>query len=68
MHDMCHKPMLLQAMHDEDDEADVFDQMQRAQLSAMDSDSSAYFAARKQVRKKQAAQTQNAFARASRRS
>ena len=54
---------MTQAVYDEEDETDAFEQMQRAQLSAMDSDSSAFFAARKQVRKKQAAQMQHGFAR-----
>ena len=40
----------------EDDEHQAFERMQHAQLTAMDPDSSAFFAARKQVRRKQAAQ------------
>jgi len=45
-------------MEGEDDEMQVFEHMQHAQLTAMDPDSSAFFAARKQVRRKQAAQVQ----------
>lgn len=50
----------------QDDEAEVFDRMQQAQLSTIDLDSSAFFTARKQVRRKQAAQTQRNFQRTAR--
>lgn len=50
-----------------DDETEAFERMQQAQLGSMDPDSSAFLAARKQVRKKQAAQVQRSHARLSRR-
>lgn len=60
--------MWLQAEVDRgDDESEAFERMQQAQLASMDPDSSAFFAARKQVRKKQAAQVQRSHARPGRR-
>lgn len=50
----------------EDDEHQAFERMQHAQLTAMDPDSSAFFAARKQVRRKQAAQMHKSFAQSTR--
>ncbi|DBA69401.1 TPA: Kinesin heavy chain [Trebouxia sp. C0005] len=51
----------LNGLEAEDDEQMVFERMQHAQLTAMDPDSSAFFAARKQVRRKQAAQLRRTF-------
>ena len=54
---MPHPVVLLQAgMEGDGDEAEAFDHMQHAQMANMDPDSSAFFAARKQVRRKQAVQ------------
>jgi len=53
--------MMQNGLEAEDDEQQMFERMQHAQLTAMDPDSSAFFAARKQVRRKQAAQLQRTF-------
>lgn len=61
------KMWMLQAdTNAQDDEAEVFDRIQQAQLTTADPDSSAFFAAKKQVRRKQAAQIQRSFQRTSR--
>ena len=55
---LCNVLLVQNGVEAEDDEQQVFERMQHAQLTAMDPDSSAFFAARKQVRRKQAAQLQ----------
>lgn len=70
LHNHCcsNATLKLQAAVDgDDDETEAFERMQQAQLGSMDPDSSAFFAARKQARRKQAGQTQRSHVRPARR-
>ena len=64
---VTHAPGMQGSVGVDNDETQAFEYMQDAQLTAMDPDSSAFFAARKQVRRKQAAQVQRTFVRPARR-
>ena len=60
---VCHEPQVA-LINDADDETEAFERMQQSQLTGLNPDRSAFFAAKKQVRRKQTAHAQRTNARA----